>query len=66
MLIPVGERDDKVHRKLEALHCVAICLVCNDGKDRSDDEGSHSIYVDLIYLSALIPHLSKADSTVSC
>jgi hypothetical protein len=30
-----------------------------DGKDRWDDEGSHSILVDLIYLSALAPTLEK-------
>jgi len=60
MLIPVGERDDKVHRKLEALHCIDRCLVCIDGKDRWDDEGSHSIYVDLIYLSALAPPLFQS------
>jgi hypothetical protein len=60
MLIPVSEGDDKVHRKLQALHCIDMCLVWNDGKDRWDDEGSHSIYVDLIYLSALTPPLFKS------
>jgi hypothetical protein len=60
MLIPIGERDDKVHSKLQALHCIDMCLGYKDGRDRWDDEGSHSIFVDLIYLSALAPPLFKS------